>query len=86
LKRCSYSVTAYEERLRYFSLHIPYDNENEDNYEIHEQEGNPPYAKDNTVCNREKLQIKKLLFQSIFLIHIFYFYFKYQNWKILNLI
>jgi len=37
LKRCSYSVAAYEERLRHFALHITYDNENEDNYEIQEQ-------------------------------------------------
>lgn len=42
LKRCSYSVASYEERLRHFSLHITHNNQNEENYEIEEQEGNPP--------------------------------------------
>lgn len=50
LKRCTYSV-AYEERLRNCSLNITYDNENEEDYGIQEQEGNPPYyAKDNIHC------------------------------------
>ncbi|CAI6353208.1 unnamed protein product [Macrosiphum euphorbiae] len=40
LKRCSYSVASYEERLRNFSLNITYDNENEEYYGIQEQEDN----------------------------------------------
>jgi len=50
LKRCSYSVASYEERLRDFSLNITYNIENEEDYEIQEQEGNPPYSKDNIHC------------------------------------
>ncbi|CAI6367829.1 unnamed protein product [Macrosiphum euphorbiae] len=40
LKRCSYSVASYEERLTNFSLNITYDNEIEEDYGIQEQEDN----------------------------------------------
>ncbi|CAI6346627.1 unnamed protein product [Macrosiphum euphorbiae] len=40
LKRCSYSVASYKERLTNFSLNITYDNENEEDYGIQEQEDN----------------------------------------------
>jgi len=46
LKRCSYSVASYEETLRNFSLQIPYEYDNDNEEQIREQEGNPPYAED----------------------------------------
>lgn len=46
LKRCSYFLASYEERLRHFSLQIPYEYDNDNDEQIQEQESNPPCAGD----------------------------------------